>query len=274
MIEIAGVPLRDVLIRQMGIPTRPRRFYEDGRRKQITEPGLKSPRLEVARTPRGSVIIYAVPVAYEHVPRREYGPRNEDLETKFLRRVEKDRDGHWYWTGHLTHQGYGRFSVKVDGKYKTVGAHRWSFEFYNRPLEEGEVVDHLNDICGIRRCVNPAHLDGTTSEESARRGRVKLSLTKRETCNHGHVLAEVGIRINENGTAVCKQCERDKVIKSRDTFFVRRAEICYQQGLDRIVCEDGHFLDLENSLSKNGTCRECNRLYAASRRKAARGSAE
>jgi hypothetical protein len=266
VLEVNGVPLRDLLIAHAGLKVRNRETV-DGRRTQVSDSVfLSRPRKELSRTLGGSVIVYSVGGAYTHVPRREYGPRDEPLLDKFMRKVDQNPDGHWYWTGHLTRQGYGRFSLKVDGKYKTVGAHRWIYEAMVRLLEPDEVVDHRNDICGIRNCVNPSHLEAVSPEENARRGRVKLSLAHRTVCNNKHVLAEVGTRIDERGTVICKQCERDKVVRSRDNFYIRRAQICYEQGLEFIQCEDGHRLDLDGALSKNGTCRECNRLYAQSQR--------
>lgn len=258
--------LRALLIQHAGIK-KWSRVYEDGRRVQTTDSlFLSRPRTEQSRTYEGSVFSYPVPVAYAHVPRREYGPRDEPLIDKFMRKVDKDPDGHWRWTGHLTRQGYGRFSLKLNGKNTTVAAHRWIFEYMVRPLEPGEVIDHVHEVCGIRNCVNVAHFEAVSPGENARRGRVKLSLGLRDACNNGHVLAEVGTRIDERGTVLCKQCERDKVIRSRANFYVNRAEICYKQGLEHIVCENSHRLDLEGALSKNGTCKLCNTAAAKLRR--------
>jgi hypothetical protein len=262
VIEIDGVPLREYLIAQAGLQKRVR-VYEDGRRVQYSDTGfLSSSRVEVHRGMRGSVSCLAVPSAYTHVPRQIYGTRDESLLDKFMRRVEKCDDGHWRWTGHCSKQGYGRFSIKVDGKYKTVAAHRWFYEYMVRPLSPEETIDHLNDICGIRNCVNIDHLDPCSGGENARRARVKLSLADREVCNNGHVLSEVGTRVDARGVVLCNACSSEKATRSNRSYFKRRAIICDQLGLQFIVCEEGHRLDLDDALLKSGRCRECHRERA------------
>lgn len=275
MLEVDGLPLRDLLIQQAGLKSRVR-VYENGRRVQYSDSKfLTSPRLERVRTALGTVMMYRAAVAYEHVPRREYGPRDEPLLDKFMRKVDMNIDGHHYWTGHITRQGYGRFSLKIDGKNKTVGAHRWIFEQLVRPLEPGEVADHKNDICGIRHCVNIEHLEGVTHEENSRRGRVKLSLALREICNKNHVLAEVGTRIDEKGTVLCLECEKEKHARSNERFFIRRAIVCAREGRDYVYCPRDHRLDLENALLASGLCRLChleNEQASRTRRKQASAS--
>lgn len=266
MLDIDGVPLRDYLIAQAGL-TRHKRVYEEGRRVQYSDSGfLSRPRVERVRTEGGTVIWYPVPSRNTHVPRSIYGSRDEPLVEKFMRKVEKSEDGHWYWKGHCDRQGYGRFSLKVDGKYKTVGAHRWIFEHFVRPLEPGESIDHLNDICGVRNCVNIEHLDPCPPAENARRARVRHSLALREVCASGHVLSEVGTRVDERGTVLCLACRHETGIKSGSLYFNRRVVICAELGFSNIVCENGHRLDEDNALLKSGRCRECHRVRAQASR--------
>lgn len=253
--------LRELLIAHAGL-RRYRRVYEAGRRVKYSDSVfLSRPRMERIRTESGTVVWYAAPGRNAHVPRMINGERDEPLLDKFMRRVEKNEDGHWYWKGHCDRQGYGRFSVKIDGKYKTVGAHRWIFEYLVRPLAPGESIDHLNDICGIRNCVNIEHLDPCSPGENARRGRVKLSLANRETCNEGHVLADVGTRMDGTGTVLCLACRKISLDKSRRLFYDRRAAQCAEQGLNGVFCKAGHDLDVANALNGVGICRECARLH-------------
>jgi len=253
--------LRELLIAHAGLKKR-NRVYEAGRRVQYSDSVfLSRPRMERIRTESGTVVWYAAPGRNAHVPRMINGERDEPLLDKFMRRVEKNEDGHWYWKGHCDRQGYGRFSVKIDGKYKTVGAHRWIFEYLVRPLAPGESIDHLNDICGIRNCVNIEHLDSCSPGENARRGRVKLSLANRETCNVGHPLVEVGSCIQSGTeTVLCAQCNRDRTKKCEGGYFARRAIQCAEQGLNGVFCTAGHDLEISGSLTGRGKCRECARL--------------
>lgn len=68
----------------------------------------------------------------------------------------------WLWSGAL-HNGYGGFFA--DGQRWRV--HRWSYEFLVGPIPEGLHLDHL---CRVRHCVNPAHLEPVTNQENIRRG--------------------------------------------------------------------------------------------------------
>jgi hypothetical protein len=58
----------------------------------------------------------------------------------------------WTWTGSRSEAGYGRLRVGSDVIY----AHRWSYEHYVGMIPDHMEIDHL---CGVRHCVNPAHLD-------------------------------------------------------------------------------------------------------------------
>ncbi len=61
-------------------------------------------------------------------------------------------------------EGYGR--VKRDGR--SYQAHRLLYEQVVGSIPGGLVLDHL---CGVRRCVNPDHLEPVSQAENTRRGR-------------------------------------------------------------------------------------------------------
>lgn len=46
---------------------------------------------------------------------------------------------------------------------RMVGAHRFSYELVNGPIQEGMVIDHT---CRERRCVNPDHLRESTIQQN------------------------------------------------------------------------------------------------------------
>lgn len=47
-------------------------------------------------------------------------------------------------------------------------SHRASLLFVGQEIPEGTVVDHL---CGVRNCVNPAHLECISQKENVQRGK-------------------------------------------------------------------------------------------------------
>jgi HNH endonuclease len=62
----------------------------------------------------------------------------------------------WIWIGKRSNAGYGQINVRVDGKHKTLSAHRVSFEaFKGRKIREGYETMHK---CDNRTCIAPNHL--------------------------------------------------------------------------------------------------------------------
>lgn len=66
--------------------------------------------------------------------------------------IEPQPDGCWYWTGHLNPDGYG--------------PHRRAYRLHVGPIPAGYHLDHL---CGVRHCVNPAHLEPVTPRVNSQR---------------------------------------------------------------------------------------------------------
>lgn len=94
------------------------------------------------------------------------GPKGHaPTEARFWRHVEKSEgDECWLWTGALTHDGYGRFKVLIDGQWTHVGAHVYSWELVNGSWPEGLVSRHH---CDIRNCVRPDHIQPGTNKENS-----------------------------------------------------------------------------------------------------------
>lgn len=89
--------------------------------------------------------------------------------TRFLEKVEITSrfGGCWLWKGNLSGNGrgggYGRFSICG----RTVAAHRFAYEFYNKcKIKKGYHIDHL---CRNRNCVNPKHLEMVTPSTNQKR---------------------------------------------------------------------------------------------------------
>ena len=65
----------------------------------------------------------------------------------------------WEWLGSKTPLGYGKFILKIGGRWKPRGAHRIAYVDAKGPIPRGMVIDHL---CHNPTCVNPEHLRATT----------------------------------------------------------------------------------------------------------------
>lgn len=75
----------------------------------------------------------------------------------------------WDWIGQrgTTNDAYPQLCVRVDGKVKTLRAHRVSFEtFSGIIIPPSETIDHL---CQRVVCVAPLHLESVTQQENRRR---------------------------------------------------------------------------------------------------------
>jgi hypothetical protein len=68
------------------------------------------------------------------------------------------------WTGCKRNE-YGGFAIKVDGKWKHVYPHRFSYAMH-KEIPKGMTVDHL---CSNKMCVNPEHLEIVSIWENRRR---------------------------------------------------------------------------------------------------------
>lgn len=69
-----------------------------------------------------------------------------------------------HWTGAKNNSGYGKLSIRMDGRHTKIYAHRLMWVLANRKeIPEGFTIDHT---CCVRCCVNPKHLDVVTHQEN------------------------------------------------------------------------------------------------------------
>lgn len=125
-----------------------------------------------------------------------------DWVERFWQKVDRSGDC-WLWTAGRTPEGYGKFWLGG----KTVLAHRVAYT-----LEHGPIPDrlHLDHLCRVRHCVNPAHMEPVTHRENVLRGEGVAAKAARMThCKHGHEFTPDNIRQSTNGVRRCKTCKRE-----------------------------------------------------------------
>ena len=129
---------------------------------------------------------------------------------RFWARVDKTpglgRHGDcWEWRAG-TAMGYGRFTPTGS---QPMQAHHWSWEQLNGPVPSGLVLDHIR--CDNRLCVNPAHVELSTSQENVRR-----HFRERATCKRGHAWIPENITNGIPGyTRRCAVCNRMRAFAER-----------------------------------------------------------
>lgn len=109
--------------------------------------------------------------------------------------------GCWIWVGAASANGYGNFLV--GDKY--LQPHRASYMMFVGPIPGGLHLDHL---CRVTYCVNPAHLEPVTCAENLRRGMgPKLTSARMQAkthCPNGHAYTPENTRYNSQ--AKHRQC--------------------------------------------------------------------
>lgn len=131
--------------------------------------------------------------------------RTRDVTARLLA-YTKWADGCTLWQGSLTHDGYGRISVKGVDRL----AHVVSYELRFGPVPAGLVLDHS---CRRRSCCNPEHLEPVTILENTRRGLAPSTVAAREgRCLRGHELPGGGGR--------CRVCHAE----AKRRFYLAKRE--------------------------------------------------
>lgn len=117
--------------------------------------------------------------------------------------------GCWVWTGSTNPGGYGvtkTGKVNPNGKRQATSVHLFAWRRTVGPVPNGLHLDHL---CRLRCCCNPAHLEPVTPRENNRRANSPTSrLAERTHCKNGHPFAGVNLFTNTDGTRGCRACDR------------------------------------------------------------------
>lgn len=116
----------------------------------------------------------------------------------------------WLWLGCLE-DGYGR--VRFQGKMVLV--HRLLYEIFVGPISEGMHIDHL---CRVRSCCNPAHLEEVTPTENRRRALNLAFWAPKTHCPEGHEYTPENTWVYKTAR-FCKICHRTR---SREFYRERR----------------------------------------------------
>jgi hypothetical protein len=122
---------------------------------------------------------------------------------RFWERVDKDGpDGCWLWTGTIADNGYGY--------YGGTTAHRW---MYRQCVGEFPVELHVDHLCRVRHCVNPAHLEPVTVRENTLRGIGFCAVNAGKThCPRGHEFTEENTKWWRTSRR-CRTCLRSEVAR-------------------------------------------------------------
>lgn len=112
--------------------------------------------------------------------------------------AREDANGCWIWTAHIdTFTGYGKITIRG----KVYNAHKVSYETFIGPVPAGLHLDHL---CRVRECCNPAHLEPVTPLENVARSPFTRSAIP--ACPRGHEYNEANTYRN-SGRRYCRPCQ-------------------------------------------------------------------
>jgi hypothetical protein len=137
--------------------------------------------------------------------KHKFIPNIRDVPNSWWAKIEISND-HWLWNGFANKSGYGIVNLN-DSKYY---AHRVFYTIFIDSIPEGLHIDHL---CRVRNCVNPAHLEAVTQLENNMRIEGNLAVTERH--NSYHAKNKSNFYIAFGGGLRCKECRKEYMRRYR-----------------------------------------------------------
>lgn len=124
----------------------------------------------------------------------------------FWRRVDRSGCCCWLWTGQVGNRGYGQFKYRLGPQdCRSAYVHRFAYELLVGPIPDGLHLDHL---CRVRLCVNPAHLEPVTNLENTMRS-LRSRGQEPGKCINGHEKTPDNTYVvPRTGSRVCRICKR------------------------------------------------------------------
>lgn len=126
-----------------------------------------------------------------------------ELPLHLRRNIEPGDNGCWLWARSKSRDGYGWASLNN----KTYQAHRLIYVLTKGEVPEGLHLDHL---CRVRHCVNPAHLEPVTPRENLRRGDTQTGWERCQRC--GGEYSVIGVTATQR---CCKPCKNARLLERR-----------------------------------------------------------
>ena len=162
-------------------------------------------------------------------------------EQRFWEKVEKT-DTCWLWKGALDARRYGRFNYNG----LTQAAHR--VVLLLQGVELGS--SHVDHLCRVHVCVNPAHLELVSNAENMRRSLPYRTWPRAEFCYKGHPITTA-----PGGYRWCYTCRQEgKKTPSAHARNKERRERAKAEGLCQQCCKEP---------AKGYRCQRCADKHAA-----------
>lgn len=86
----------------------------------------------------------------------------------YVQKLGENDGGCWVWVGQLNEAGYGKITIRKNGKRRSYRAHIYSWELHNNHQVRTNIGMVIMHKCDHPYCVNPDHLSLGTHAENVR----------------------------------------------------------------------------------------------------------